>query len=238
MNTASNSEYRDAGGFIAEVIRSSRRKTADIRVEQGVVSVIVPTALSTERIDQLLAEKRQWIREKMLLHREARPASTRRFVSGETIPYLGRNYRLKVLDGPFKAPKLDKGRLIVSVPGGSEQPEMVRNAIIRWYRRRAEEKLPAKVERLAPSVGVMPERVEVRAFRSRWGSCSPKGQVAFNWRIMMAPNRVVDYVVIHELCHLVQHDHSPAYWREVARVMPDYGHWRDWLRDVSHELEV
>jgi hypothetical protein len=238
MNTANEHEYRDAGGFIAEIIRSSQRKTADIRVEQGVVSVIVPKTLSTERIDELLAKKRQWIREKMLLHRETRPASTRRFVSGEAIPYLGRNYRLKVVDGPFKAPKLDKGRLVVSVPGGSNQPEMVRNAVIRWYRRRAEDKLSAKVERLAPSVGVTPDRVEVRAFRSRWGSCSPKGQVAFNWRIMMAPNRVVDYVVIHELCHLIQHDHSRAYWREVARVMPDYTQWRDWLRDVSHELEV
>lgn len=238
MTPTDEGEYRDAGGFIAEVIRSSRRKTADVRVEQGIVSVIVPRGLSKERIDQLLADKRSWIKEKILMQREARPASTRQFVSGEAIPYLGRNYRLKVLDGPFKAPKIDKGRLIVQVPGGSGQPEMVRNAIIRWYRRRAEEKLPTKVARLAPSVGVTPDRVEVRAFRSRWGSCSPKGHVAFNWRIMMAPNRVVDYVVVHELCHLIQHDHSPAYWREVARVMPDYAEWRAWLRDVSHELEV
>lgn len=238
MNAADDAEYRDAGGFIAEVIRSSRRKTADIRVEQGVVSVIVPQDLPDERIDRLLADKRVWIKEKILVQREARPASHRRFVSGESIPYLGRNYRLKVIDGPFKAPKLDKGKLVVSVPGGSNAPDMVRNAIIRWYRRRAAEKLPGKVKRLAPSVGVTPGKVEIKAFRSRWGSCTPKGDVAFNWRIMMAPNRVVDYVVVHELCHLIQHDHSPAYWREVARVMPDYAQWRDWLRDASHELEV
>ncbi|KAA8984360.1 SprT family zinc-dependent metalloprotease [Halospina sp. K52047b] len=238
MTTTDNGEYRDAGGFIAEVIRSSRRKTADIRVEQGVVSVIVPQELSDERIDRLLADKRSWIKEKMLVHREARPASARRFVSGEAIPYLGRNYRLKVIDGPFKAPKLDKGQLVVSVPGGADAPEMVRNAIIRWYRRRAVEKLPAKVGRLAPSVGVSPGKVEIKAFRSRWGSCTPKGDVAFNWRIMMAPNRVVDYIVVHELCHLIRHDHSAAYWREVARVMPDYDQWRSWLRYASHELEI
>ena len=238
MNAASQVEYRDAGGFIAEVIRSRRRKTVDVRVEQGIVSVVVPSDLPVERIDALLADKRAWIKEKMILHREARPLSTRRFVSGEAIPYLGRNYRLKVVDGPFAAPRVETGRLVVSVPGGAIQPEMVRNAVLRWYRRRAQEKLKTKVARLAPVVGVKPGQVEVKAFRSRWGSCSPRGDVAFNWRIMMAPNRVVDYVVIHELCHLIQHDHSPAFWREVARRMPDYTECREWLKEHAEQLEL
>ncbi|MBN7797156.1 YgjP-like metallopeptidase domain-containing protein [Parahaliea mediterranea] len=222
-------EYREGRGFIAEVIRTSRRKSADIRVEDGAVSVVVPTNTTTERIDQLLAAKRRWIKEKIALHREQAPPSTRRFVSGEAFSYLGRNYRLKVETGNFTPVRLLNGRLLVTVPSGSQQ-HMVRNALVRWYKRQAEHKLIEKVTRFAPQVGVEPTGVGIKTFRSRWGSCTAKGKLEFNWRIMMAPNRMVDYVVIHELCHLIRHDHSPEFWREIGRVMPEYQESREWLR--------
>ena len=111
----------DGNGFIAEVIRSSRKRTADIRVEDGAVSVVVPTELSIERIDSLLKTKRKWIKEKIALHREKTPVSDRQFVSGEAFSYLGRNYRLKVTKGNFAPVKLFQGRLLVSTPGGSQQ---------------------------------------------------------------------------------------------------------------------
>ena len=114
MNAAANlPEYRDGNGFIAEIIRTNRRKTADIRVEEGAVSLIVPTATSLEKIDQLLKTKRQWIREKILLQCEQAPASSKKFVSGEAFPYLGRNYRLKVIEGAYTPVKLIHGRLVV-----------------------------------------------------------------------------------------------------------------------------
>ena len=231
-------EYRDGNGFIAEIIRTSRRKSADIRVEDGAVSVIVPLNTPTERIDQLLVTKRRWIKEKINLHRESAPASSKQFVSGEAFAYLGRNYRLKVERGNFAPVRLLQGRLVVTVPQGKEQPHMVRNALVRWYKRQAEQKLTEKVERFAPVVSVEPFGVGVKSFKSRWGSCTAKGKLEFNWQIMMAPNRIVDYVVIHELCHLIRHDHSPMFWREVARVLPDYLQCRQWLRDNSAKLSV
>lgn len=230
-NKASQPEYRDGKGFIAEVIRTSRRKTADIRVEEGAVSIIVPSETSPEKIDQLLAAKRRWIREKITLHQESAPTSSKHFVSGEAFAYLGRNYRLKVERGSFAPVKLINGRLLVTLPQGAEQPHMVRNALVRWYKRQAEQKLIEKVTRFAPVVGVEPTGVGVRTFKSRWGSCTAKGKLEFNWQIMMAPNRMVDYVVIHELCHLIRHDHSPEFWRELGRVMPDYQQGREWLRE-------
>ncbi len=126
-------EYRDGNGFIAEVIRTNRRKTADIRVEEGAVSVIVPVSTSVEKIDQLLLSKRMWIKEKMALQRDMAPASSKQFVSGESFPYLGRNYRLKVECGAFSPVKLLQGRLLVQTPEGSQQPQMIRNALVRWY---------------------------------------------------------------------------------------------------------
>ena len=229
-------EYRDGHGFIAEIIRTSRRTSADIRVEDGAVSVVVPASTSTERIDQLLTAKRRWIKEKIALHREQAPPATHRFVSGEAFSYLGRNYRLKVETGNFAPVKLLNGRLVVTVPEGSQQPHMVRNALVRWYKRQAEQKLTEKVARFAPMVGVEPAGVGIRSFKSRWGSCTSRGKLEFNWRIMMAPNRMVDYVVVHELCHLIRHDHSPEFWREVARVMPEYEQCREWLRNNAIKL--
>jgi hypothetical protein len=238
MAIDSDSEYRDGNGFIAEVIRTNRRKSADIRVEEGAVSIVVPASTSIEKIDQLLVAKRQWIKEKIALQREMAPVSDKQFVSGEAFPYLGRNYRLKVESGNFAPVKLLQGRLVVCLPEGSKQPQMIRNALVRWYKRQAEHKLWEKVVRFVPMVGVEPAGVSIKSFKARWGSCTPKGALEFNWKIMMAANRLVDYVVIHELCHLIYHDHSPEFWRELARVMPDYQHCRDWLRENAHELVI
>jgi len=239
MATAdSGTEYRDGNGFIAEVIRTDRRKTADIRVEDGAVSIVVPKHVSVEKIDQLLLNKRSWIKEKIALHREMRPASNKVFVSGEAFPYLGRNYRLKILQGNFTPVRLVQGRLVVQVPKGSEQPHMVRNALVRWYKRQAEQKLAEKVDRYAPIVGVVPNGVGIKTFKSRWGSCTAKGKLEFNWQIVMAPNRMVDYVVVHELCHLIRHDHSSLFWKEVARVMPEYGECREWLKVNEGGLRI
>lgn len=231
-------EYIDGNGFIAEVIRTNRRKSADIRVEEGAVSVVVPVDTSPERIDELLTSKRRWIKEKITLHQDMTPPGNKRYVSGESFSYLGRNYRLKVEKGPFAPVKLVQGRLVVSVPQGAEQPHMIRNALIRWYKRQAETKLKEKVARWAPQVGVILPNVSIKTFKSRWGSCTAKGELQFNWQIMMAPNRMVDYVVVHELCHLLRHDHSPQFWGEVGRVLPDYEECREWLKRHGHVVAI
>lgn len=232
------SEYRDGNGFIAEIIRTSRRKTASIRVEEGAVSVVVPASISVEKIDQLLVSKRLWIKEKMALQRALAPVTDKQFVSGEAFPYLGRNYRLKVEQGSFVPVKLLQGQLVVQTPEGSQQPHMIRNALVRWYKRQALQKMRDKVKRYAPMVGVKPAGVAIKSFKSRWGSCTVKGELEFNWRIMFAPNRMVDYVVVHELCHLIHYDHSPDFWSEVWRVMPDYQECRNWLRENSEGLVI
>lgn len=167
-------EYRDGHGFIAEVIRTKRRKSADIRVEEGAVSIVVPADTSSEKIDQLLAAKRQWIKEKIQLHREATPINPKQFVSGESFSYLGRNYRLKVERGPFAPVKLQGGRLVVTTPQGAEYPHIVRNALIRWYKHQADRKLREKVERYSEIVGVHPLSTGVRSFRSRWEAAHQK----------------------------------------------------------------
>lgn len=238
MVTAHKPEYYDGDGFIAEIVRTNRRKSADIRVDEGAVSVVVPIHTSPEKIAALLKTKRRWIKEKITLHRELTPVSTKQYVSGEAFAYLGRNYRLKVERGSFTPVRLLNGRLLVMVPDGADQPHMIRNALLRWYKQQASLKLTDKVTRFAPMLGVEPAGMGIKTFKSRWGSCTAKGKLEFNWQIMMAPSRMVDYVVIHELCHLIRHDHSPEFWREVTRLMPDYQQRRDWLKSNAAKLTL
>lgn len=233
-----DSEYIEGSGFIAEVIRTNRIKSADVRVEDGAVSIVVPKDLDGDRITQILDDNRQWIKNKIYLHRDAMPVSSKDYVSGESFTYLGRNYRLKVNRGHFKPVKLVQGRLVVTVPNGTEQPHMIRNALVRWYKHHAEQKLREKAKRYAVIIGVEPTDVGIKTFKSRWGSCSAKGKIDFNWKIILAPNRMVDYVVVHELCHLKHHDHSPKFWKEVERVVPDYAECKTWLRSNSSILDI
>ncbi len=233
-----DSEYIEGNGFIAEVIRTNRSKSADVRVEDGAVSIVVPKGLDSDRITQILDGKRQWIKNKIYLHRDAMPVSSKDFVSGESFTYLGRNYRLKVNRGHFNPVKLVQGRLLVSVPNGTEQPHMIRNALVRWYKHHAQLKLQEKSQRYAAIIGVEPADVGTKSFKSRWGSCSARGKIDFNWKIIMAPNRMVDYVVVHELCHLIHHDHSAQFWKEVERVLPDYRVCKEWLKANASKLEI
>jgi predicted metal-dependent hydrolase len=231
-------EYLQGDGFIAQVSRTDRSKSATIKVEEGVVIVVVPRALTQERIKKLLDDKKLWVKQKIALHPQMKVTQEKQYVSGEAFSYLGRNYRLKITDGELTPIKLVQGRLTISIPNDSSQHKLVKYALTNWFRRRAELKLREKIIRYSPIVGVETNGYKVKSFQSRWGSCTPRGRVDFNWRIIMAPNRVVDYVIVHELCHLKQHDHSPQFWKLVESIMPDYLESKEWLRVNGASLMV
>lgn len=225
-------------GYSVLVERTSRRKTASIKIDEGEVIIVVPKQLERDKIDKLLASKHQWIVEKIAQYQTTSPATMREYVSGESLPYLGRNYRLKVLKGDLAPTKLLNGRITVTVPEPSTQTHYIRRALTNWYKRHADKKIREKVRRYESQVGVETGVVRTKEFKSRWGSCTPYGDLEFNWVIVMAPNRVVDYVVVHELCHLIHHDHSPQFWKEVERVMPDYKEHKEWLRGNAQNLII
>jgi predicted metal-dependent hydrolase len=231
-------EYVESNGFVAQVNRTDRSKSATIKVEEGIVVVVVPRSLTQERIKKLLNDKKLWINQKIALHPQAKITSEKQYISGEAFSYLGRNYRLKVTEGELTPIKLLQGHLTISAPKGSSESKLIKYALTSWFRRRAELKLREKIIRYSPIVGVETNGYKVKEFQSRWGSCTPRGRVDFNWKIIMAPNRVVDYVVIHELCHLKQHDHSPQFWKLVESIIPDYAECKEWLRVNGSSLMV
>ncbi len=217
--------------FPVEVVRTGRKRSASIRLEGELVKVSVPMTLSDNRIRDLVAKRAPWIKIKLKEQSERPVLRPKEYVSGETFPYLGKNYRLKVLSGDAPSIKLRGGYLQATATKTDKDPQQtVRSLLERWYRSHAERRLGEKTERLAKVVGVTPNAVVVKNYKSRWGSCSVKNGITYNWRIILAPHRIVDYVVIHELCHLLEHNHSPRYWKHVERHVPDWKDCRDWLR--------
>jgi hypothetical protein len=216
------------------VIRTDRKKTVSIKIIEGNVHVIVPKTLSDRKIHQFVQQKANWIRQRLHQQQAIKPFKPKKFVSGEAFAYLGRNYRLELYQGDPGEVKLKHGRFVLLVPEslkGDDRAEYIKTQLIRWYVDHANQQLREKSQRYARLIGVSPKSVTVKHYKSRWGSCSIHGDVFYNWRIIMAPHRIVDYLVVHELCHLKHHNHSPRYWRNVEVVMPDHLECRDWLKN-------
>ena len=220
-----------------EVVRTKRRKTASIKVIDGAVQAIVPDQLSDGRVEALIQKRTPWIRKRLREQLQIVTPKPKEYVSGESFTYLGRNYRLKVLTGTGKEVKLKGGYLEVRLPKKPKNGD-IRTALVEWYEQHALERLTEKTNRYAGIMGVKPNSISVRDYKARWGSCSSKGAISYNWRIIIAPHHVVDYVVVHELCHLKHPNHSPAYWKSVKREISDYEERRQFLRVHSEELQI
>lgn len=225
--------------FPVEIVRTDRKRSASLQVDGGIIQVRVPKSLSDTRIRELITKRTAWITTKLREAADRPRKKPKEYVSGETFPYLGRNYRLKVAVGETPSVKLKGGYLHATVlPADQASQATVRSLVLSWYRRHGSTRLSEKTDRLAKIVGVQPQSVTVKDYKSRWGSCSHSGDISYNWRIILAPHRIVDYVVVHELCHLLEHNHSPRYWKQVQRHVPDWRECRDWLRTKSTSLVV
>jgi predicted metal-dependent hydrolase len=225
-------------GLRVAVIRSTRR-TAALHIIGSVLQVRVPDAAVDERVAAFLKRMRPWIRSKVAEIHRLTPHRSKELVSGETFPYLGRNYRLKVQEGHQVGVCLSGGYLRATVrptEQGHQRAARIQQYLQSWYRTRALERLQEKTKRTAQEMGVTPAGVSVREFKSRWGSCDKRGKVAFNWRIIKAPHSIVDYVVLHELCHLVHPNHSKKFWELVARYDERYVEHKAWLNERGEML--
>lgn len=221
--------------------RSGRRKTVAVTVSPpGTVVLTAPEDTPLARLDAVVHAKARWIvsRLKLVQPGEA-PLAAREFITGETYLYLGRQYRLAIHRGSGEAGvKLERGRLRVTVDrglGAEHRAEAVRVALVDWYRRHAEARLLERVRWWARRLDLPEPKVLVRDQQQRWGSCSP-GVVRFNWRIVQAPMRLVDYVIVHELIHLLHRSHDRAYWQALGRAMPDYERRKADLRGLGARL--
>jgi predicted metal-dependent hydrolase len=201
------------------VKRSLRRRTVSIAIDptDGVL-VTAPVTTSMARLDSVVHAKARWI----VQHLRKQPGegrAGREFVSGETFLYLGRQFRLRVVRADKTRVVLNRGRLVVE--SADLSPSALKCALLTWYRKRAAERLPERAATWAMKMGIDPPTVLIRDQRQRWGSCDPRGNLRFNWRIVQAPMRLVDYVVAHELVHLKHPNHTTEFWSALEGVLKD-----------------
>ena len=226
-----------------EVRRSERRKkTVQITVDGGGVHVAAPATTPDRELQAIVRKRAAWI----LNHADEATLKPvpKRFVSGETLPYLGRNVRLIVEhnDGPIPEIRFDHWRFRVSIPNGLEGAERyrhIRRMVVDWYRSRAAERLRSGVELWWTRLGNGGEpKILVRDQRQRWGSCASDSTLRFNWRVMMLEPSLVEYVIVHELVHLSVTNHSDDFWRQLASILPDVEHRRRRLREAGKTLPL
>jgi predicted metal-dependent hydrolase len=212
-----------------EVRRSARRKTLEITVDRGGELIIAsPPGVADDVLADFVREKKFWLYTK-IAEKEAlqQPVGGKEFVSGEGFPYLGRSYRLLLVDEQDVPLRLEAGRFKLR----RNQAAQGRVQFIRWYTNHAAPWLRKRVEGWASRMGVKAKGVEVRDLGFRWGSCGQAGGVNFHWATILLPPGVVDYVVVHELAHLVEPNHTPEFWQRVARTLPEYEQRKAWLAE-------
>jgi len=214
---------------------SQRRRTVGITVKRdGGLVVAAPARTSARKLEQAARAKLPWVRRKLAeFEALGPPPAPKRFVDGELLPYLGRDYRLALVDDPAQRVILDGERLELA----SGLDGDARAAVVAWYEARAREYIDAAVARYAPLVGAAPAALVVRDLgKRRWGVCDHRTlTVSFHWQLVTQPSDLVDYVVVHELAHLHEPNHGPAFWRRVEDVLPDCKARRRRLSRRAHE---
>ena len=225
--TASVAHSMDFGGeaISFSIERTLRRKTVAISVGYDGVRVLAPADLHLNRIIKIVRNRGPWLLRKQAGYRELGGAPiVREFVSGETFYYLGRAYRLRRVTNRSAVATEVAARgahLIASTQSNAEVAD-IRNALRRWYRERAKVQFVECAQRMARRLGVQTPTVLIVDQSKRWGSCDVKGRVRLNWRLVMAPKSLIEYVIAHEVCHILERNHSRRFWRSLEIVMPDY----------------
>lgn len=223
-----------------EVIRSSRA-TADVIIERdGSILVRAPETIPDERIEDLVEAKRYWIYKNLAEWRDLNATKVlREYKSGEGFLYLGRSYRLSLVADQEEPILLKNGRFRLRRDLVEEgEIAAAKEAFREYYMQRGRGRIAARVGYYSPKVGVKPAAVDVRELGNRWASCSPTAKLNFHWKCMMAPQTIIDYIVVHELCHLHHQDHTDAFWNEVDKVMPEFRERKEWLRKNGAGLDV
>ena len=219
---------------IDKLIRSSRKTVAILVHPDGQVTVRAPKQVPLAQIQAFVDSKAEWIEKKQeiaRLKRQSKPGP-RRFVEGETFLYLGKEYPLAVCEEPGKPLTLEGDRFVLR-PSSRSAP---RETFYLWYERQAHTVIKQRVEALAKKFNLHYTKIRITSARTRWGSCSSTGTLSFSWRLIMAPLEVIDYVVIHELAHTVEPNHSKRFWDRVAAMDPNYAKYVKWLKENGHRL--
>jgi predicted metal-dependent hydrolase len=225
---------------------SEDRETMSLSIDESLeLTVTAPMTATTDDVEEVLDSRQEWILEKLYgLKEQEGPPYPKEYMSGEKLPYRGRQYPLEVVEGDVEQPQLsfDDQTFTLCVHRFDADGEEVsvrrkRQAVVDWFVERAQEELPERAGRFESKLGIEETIVDVGEIEGRWGEYD-EGTVRVNWRLILAPVRIQDYVIVHELAHEIHEDHSDSFWNTVGAHIPDYEDRREWLRLNGNTLTV
>jgi len=220
---------------IDKIIRSDR-KSYSIEIDRNGFTIIrVPRRASNKEINEVIEKKSKWILKKQYEVESKRKEIKRfNFKTGEIFKCLDENYELILEENPTYAFKNENNKLYLH----SEFQEYAKQIIIDWYKYKAFEYIAPKTKEYADKLNLNYNQVKISNAKTRWGSCSAKKNLNFSWRLIIAPIPVVDYVIVHELAHLIEMNHSIRFWNIVRSVKPNYKIYETWLKENGHLLNI
>ena len=221
----------------------SRRKTIGISVSlKDGVKISVPQKISNKQITEVVNEKAAWILEKLSYLESIKSQIPKlQFTDGEKLLVLGKEHTLKINTSSsvkFASVILSGNYLIVNLPQNTTDSlsNLVRKHIIGWYKNYAKEVVSERINHFAPKMEVKPTNLIIKDLKSIWGSCTPKNVININWKIIMAPLDIVDYLVVHELTHIKVKNHSKQFWKMAESIYPNFKTCSKWLKQNGHKL--
>jgi predicted metal-dependent hydrolase len=213
----------------------SRRKTVALIIQRdGSLTVRAPLRMTQASIQEFVQSHSDWISRKQAQVKTSPPPPEKSFSAGELFLYMGKGYPLTLVPPQRPALTFSAGKFQLS---RSALPK-ARQAFINWYKLHARSVITARVDFLAKENKFTWRKIRISSARTRWGSCSSNGTLSFTWRLIMAPQEVIDYVVVHELVHTQVRNHSPRFWRQVAAIMPAYKRYVTWLKKNGRFLTL
>jgi len=220
--------------FQCEVVRS-KRKTLAIHVKHQRVEVRVPTFASKKEVSGFIERNYEWIQQRLEAE-SSRFQETLQVEHGKTISYRARELQIEFREGRKKRVLIEGKTLVIQ--GHKLKPAKAKEQLAEFLQAKAAAYIPDRTRALAAHLGIEDrlKRVRFRKTKTKWGHCTSEGTIQFNWLIMLAPNSIIDYIIIHEVCHLIHMNHSRRYWKKVESLCPEYKDYVEWLRANEHRL--
>lgn len=212
----------------------SNRKTIALKISpDGNLEVSAPVGASTEDIQSIVDKKKFWLYKTINKTKERASKSLKKeFISGELFWYLGRRYRLDISKCEHDGLKFKYNKFLLNVDEREEAEKLFQN----FYKQKAKEKLESHVLKYAKQMGVQYQELKILDMKKRWGSCTNRGNIILNSHLIKAPMYVIDYVIVHELAHLIEYNHSPRFWNIIRTQIGDYEEHKKWLDSLDIEV--
>ncbi|MGC8690929.1 MAG: M48 family metallopeptidase [Caldisericaceae bacterium] len=217
-----------------EQIIHSKRKTIAIEVtDRATLIVKAPYFVSKVAVNKVIEKHKSWINKRIAIAKTIEKPSSKGFVSGESFLYLGRTYRLFIVYAQEEPFKFDNAFYL-----REDMQPFAKDIFINWYRNEARKFISERVNYYSNLAGIKYNKVKITSAMKRWGSCSRERNLSFTYRLVMAPIFVIDYVIVHELCHIIEHNHSKTFWEHVKVILPGYKNARAWLNEKGQMLVI